>query len=132
MPERTLEQLRAANALAKVRSVESTTSAAAFASYVASLAPSILNNGLGQSCASLLARAKDRVDDPYHLLYQALQDWLCRDANDAPYPPGDLMAALTGGDRYTYLRAQAEALAWLEWLKRFSAAYLKPEGPEAP
>ncbi len=127
---RTLEQQRAADALHKVRMVSEASENVGkeFATYVTGLAPSIISNGLGQTCASLLARAKGNTSDPHHILYRYLQEWLCRDAPEAPYPAGtNLMTALVEGDRYQYLRAQAEALAWLEWMKRFSAAYLKTD-----
>lgn len=129
--KRTLEQERAKDALDKVREVEKRADAEVrdkFASYVSGLAPSIINNGLGQSCAGLLARAKGDPTDPHYELYRYLENWLCRDEPEAPYRGAkDLMDALTKGDRFHYLRAQAEALSWLEWLKRFSAAYLKSQ-----
>jgi CRISPR-associated protein Cmr5 len=34
------------------------------------------------------------------------------------------MAAIVNCDRAVYLRAQAETLAWLEWLKKFAVAFL--------
>lgn len=128
---KTLEQERAAYALAKVRDIREKLDAEKadkFASYVESLPANILSNGLGQTAATLLAQGKGRDGDPHRMLYNALQAWLCRDAIQAPYrSAGDLMNAIVSNDRNTYLRAQAEALAWLAWLKRFAVAYLKKE-----
>jgi CRISPR-associated protein Cmr5 len=126
-----MEQERAAHALTKVKDVKETLDAERadkFSSYVESLPATILSNGLGQAAATLLARAKGRDDDSHRMLYNALQAWLCRDAIQAPYrSAGDLMNAIVNNDRNTYLCAQAEALAWLAWLKRFAVAYLKKE-----
>lgn len=128
---KTLEQERAADALAKVRNIDQTLNAEKaekFASYVEGLPATILANGLGQAAATLLARAKGDRQDPHYKLYVCLQEWLCRDARQAPYRAAvDLMEAIVNNDRTTYLRAQAEALAWLAWLKKFTAAYLKKE-----
>lgn len=128
---RTLEQIRAADALTRVRSIEETfggdrEKADKFASYVESLPATILANGLGQAAATLLAQAKGNHGDPHYKLYSFLEDWLCRDASEAPYRlANDLMEAIVTNDRQVYLHAQAEALAWLEWLKKFAVAFLK-------
>ncbi|MBC7326080.1 MAG: type III-B CRISPR module-associated protein Cmr5 [Moorella sp. (in: Bacteria)] len=128
---RTLEQERAAHALEKVRAVQKTFSgdgekADKFASYVESLPATILANGLGQAAATLLAQAKGVQSDPHYKLYCFLEEWLCRDAAQAPYrQANDLMEAIVNNDRQAYLHAQAEALAWLEWLKKFAVAFLK-------
>lgn len=127
----TLEQRRAHHALDRVRTVEHKCSAETqqrFVSYVESLPAAVLANGLGQAAATLLAQAKGNERDAHYLLYRALQDWLCRDDPQAPYKgEADLMSAIVNHDRTTYLRAQAEALAWLEWLKKFAAAFLKKQ-----
>jgi len=127
--KRTLEQERAADALRKVRDIEEKLDADGrqrFVSYVESLPATIMANGLGQAAATLLARGEDRRQDPHRLLYDGLQDWLCRDAPEAPFRgASDLMEALVTRERSTYLRAQVEALQWLEWLKKFAVAYLK-------
>lgn len=129
---RTLEQDRAAHALSKVRLLEKEMDhekADKFASYVESLPASILNNGLGQSMATLLAQSKGAHKDPHYKLYAFIQEWLCRDNPQAPYRSAvDLMEAIVGNDRQAYLRAQAEALSWLNWMKKFAVAYLKKNG----
>ena len=83
-------------------------------------------NGLGQAAATLLGQAKGKESDPHRLLYNHLSQWLCRDAPDAPYKSEpQLIDAIVSKHEDTYLVAQAEALAWLVWLKKFSKAYLK-------
>lgn len=128
----TLEQERAAHALAKIRPASKEMfagdeeKAEKFASYVEGLPATILANGLGQAAATLLAQAKGDQSDPHYKLYRLLEEWLCRDAGQAPYRrANDLLEAIVDNDRQTYLHAQAEALAWLEWLKKFAVAFLK-------
>lgn len=128
--KRTMEQERAADALSKVTETEGKDGQflAKYVSYVEGLPATILMNGLGQAAATLLAAAKGK-EDPHKFLYDHLRKWLCRDAPQAPYrAQEDLLKAITGNDRATYLRAQAEALAWLVWLKKFAVAYLKEPG----
>jgi len=129
---RTLEQKRAAHALSKVRLLEKEMGhekADNFASYVESLPASILNNGLGQALATLLAQSKGDHMDPHYMLYAFIREWLCHDNPHAPYrSAADLMEAIVDNDRQAYLRAQAEALSWLNWMKKFAVAYLKKNG----
>jgi len=102
-----------------------------YAGYVESLPAAIVNCGLGQAAATLLAAAKKKdgnsAKDPHYVLYEHLQGWLCRPASsDAPYRGADkLMQAITAGDRNAYIHARAEALKWLEWHKKLAVAYLK-------
>lgn len=131
--KRTLEQERAAHALSKVRQIQETidpNKADKYASYVESLPATILNNGLGQALATLLAQSnKGDREDSHYQLYTHVQEWLCRDDPQAPYrSAGDLMEAIVSNDRQLYLRAQVEALSWLNWLKKFAVAYLKKDG----
>lgn len=130
---RTAEQERAADALGKVRYIGKKLDAEGrkrFVSYAESLPVAIMTNGLGQAAATLQARGEGRPHDPHYMLYDALKEWLC-DSPHAPYSgASDLMHALMNGDRGIYLRAQVEALRWLEWIKRFAVAYLKNDVDE--
>lgn len=125
----TLEQKRAKDALDKVRAIGRDCQGEQrkkFVSYTESLPATILTNSLGQAAAMLLAQAKNEERGAHHLLYNALKDWLCRDDPHAPYKgESDLMAAIVNHDRATYLHAQVEALAYLEWFKKFVVAFLK-------
>ncbi len=131
---KTLEQARAAHAYQKVQELTGQPDEwqKNYSSNVKSLPATILANGLGQAAASLLSAAKGKSNDPHMVLYRHLEDWLCRPGdNCAPYSSGtkDLMGAITGEDRNKYLHAQAEAMEWLSWLKKFAVALLKqPEG----
>ena len=144
--DRTIEQLRASDALKKVKQLRDGTNGYKvdcdkYASYAISLPSTILMNGLGQAAATLLSSskriAKDANEaekkkieiDAHYVLYKHLEEWLCSGYDQAPYKGfNDLMAAITVKDRDHYMRAQAEALAWLKWLKKFAEAYLKKPG----
>jgi CRISPR-associated protein Cmr5 len=105
-----------------------------YVSYVQALPANILQNGLGQALATLLAASKGKEEDPHHRLYEQIQSWLCRTDEDAPYAgkPKKLMKAITEGNEQAYLHAHAEALAYLVWLKKFAVAFLsKPDHGEA-
>jgi CRISPR-associated protein Cmr5 len=90
-------------------------------------------NGLGQAVATHLAAAKGNDSDPHRHLYDDLQAWLCGNAQlpGLPYAGrSDLIREITLHDEAAYLMAQAEALAYCGWLKRFAVAYLK--NPDTP
>jgi CRISPR-associated protein Cmr5 len=128
---RTLEQQRAANALERVHGLENERYGN-YRSYVERLPAQIVMNGLGQAVAMLYSQtpksARDEKSEDaraYGYLYDHLQRWLCGDHDAAPYrKKADLMKAITECDQDTYVRAHAEALAYLEWLKKFSRAFL--------
>ena len=137
---KTLQQRRAEHALSKVRDAENKHQGEErkkFVSYAENAPASILINGLGQAAATLRAQAKGNANDPHMAVYNALQDWLCGSDEAVPYKSycdrKDLLAAITGEDRDSYLHAQAEALAYLEWYKKFAVAFLKePDQKRAP
>ena len=124
-----LDQRRAAHALGRVRKKRRHPRQSDYLSYAKALPASILQNGLGQAMATLLAAAKPgNDDDPHFLLYRDLEDWLCGDDEDAPYRGAQgLLDAITMKDQRHYLRAQAEAQGYLNWLKKLAAAHLKAD-----
>jgi len=124
----TLAQRRAGHALARIRDHEKSGKDAykKYVSYAESFPATIVMNGLGQACATLLAKTDGDLKDANRLLYDDLQSWLCRDHSAAPFPKApDLMHDITEKDQRHYLRAQTEALAYLVWLKKFANAYLE-------
>lgn len=123
--EQTLDQLRAKDAFLKIKNVtKNQTQHDKYLSYVNALPATILMNGLGQAMASLLAAAKGKEEE-HKCLYNHVTSWLCRNDEDAPYSSGDLLENITKNDEDYYLHAQAEALAYLEWLKKFANAFLE-------
>lgn len=86
-------------------------------SAVNSLPAMVLMNGVGQAAA--FYRAKGGA---HRKVYDALAAWLCHAGGDGLLPgvyagETDLLKALTEGDQIRYRAAQAEAIAFLQWLK---------------
>ncbi len=126
----TTEQSRAANALERIRAhdVAGPASYGKYVSYVSALPAQIVMNGLGQALATQLATAGRgaRERDPHYLLYADVATWLA--SQIAPWngtAPPQLIDQLINSDQKTYLRAQVEALAYLNWLKKFARAILQ-------
>lgn len=119
---------RAAHAWGKIKEMQQLQPRVrdAYASYVVSLPAAILMNGLGQALAQLKAAAKPMENEPHELLYQHMQDWLCQDVPQAPYPSAlDLIEAIMKHDRKTYNWAVQEGLFWLKWHKKLAVSHLK-------
>ncbi len=119
--EKTSEQKRAAHALNVIKSMQGNQDGK-YRSYVQGLPASIVMDGLGQMAATLLVAAKGKTEDDHHRLHDNLQDWL-RTAG-AIDPQRTLLEFLTACTQDQYIWAQAEALSYLVWLKKFSQAYL--------
>ena len=140
----TIEQQRAANALGRVQALSGRSDGfkKRYRSYVDRLGPAIVMNGLGQALATERAAAgppprdatgsppRESADkDAHRELYASLNQWLCR-ADSGIYPNAtDLLNAIVSHGQSEYLRAQAEALSWLEWHKKCCrASFPKDEG----
>ncbi len=132
---RSLEQERAANALARVNELHGKTDAfkRRYRGYVDGLGPAIVMNGLGQALATERAGAgaEPKKDDEraHHEVYRSLQQWLCRKEGGVYPSSNDLLEAIMENGEERYLRAQAEALSWLEWHKKCCrASFPKGDG----
>ena len=96
----------------------------------------VLTNGLGQTLAFLLSKAK-RYDPSarrkpearaHDLLYTHLSRWVLEQLRvGVGQGQGDLLEWVLSTDSAGYRRATAEALAYLNWLKRFAEAKLPTE-----
>ena len=125
------EQERARNALACVDGLhdKSQEFKKLYRAYTDRLGPTIVMNGLGQALATERAAAGAAPksascrENAHRALYDNIQDWLCSDGGVYP-ARSDLLKAIMKGDESHYLRAQAEALSWLEWHKKFCRAAL--------
>ena len=127
---RSVEQERAANALARVDELCRQSDGYAkpdhfrsrYRGYIDRLGPAIVMNGLGQALATERAGAGSdpKKDDEraHHEVYRSLHLWLCRDGGGVYPVSEDLLQAIMDNDEALYLRAQAEALSWLEWHKK--------------
>lgn len=118
----TIEQKRSAHALAFVMELKHGKHGdyGKFKSYVSGLPATIVMNGLGQAIATELSSGEMGHDH----LFKAIEEWLLTKCDIYPENRG-LMKAITSHSQESYIRAQAEALAYLVWLKKFSQAYLK-------
>ena len=66
------------------------------------------------------------LDSSHGLLYRMVSDWLCTDGSGRVFEgETDALKAITTSDMTRYMAAQNEALALLEWLKKFALALLE-------
>lgn len=126
---KTVDQRRAADALSRIAELNSQSDKfkTRYRTYVDRLGPAIVMNGLGQALATERAAAgpqpKKNDEQAHHELYTSLNNWLCRQ-DGGIYPSGeDLLEQIMCNNEDLYLRAQAEALAWLEWHKKCCRAF---------
>ena len=125
----TLEQQRAKSALDRVTELadRSADFKKLYRAYVDRLGPAIVMNGLGQALAAELAAAGPKGNErerAHQELYTSMERWLCgKEHAESVFPKcDDLLRAITENPESRYLHAQAEALAWLEWHKKFCRA----------
>ena len=118
-----LDQKRAAHALAKVKQLGH---CEYYVSYVSALPAVIVTNGLGQALAMLLAKSKGDVKSEHHRLYSHLAEWLSQQIIELKTDRvDDVVKKLMDGNQALYVKAQAESMAYLNWLKQFARAYLR-------
>ena len=123
--KQSLDQRRAKHALKCIKTRQKDdTKQSDYLRYVKALPATILQNGLGQAMATLRASSKGKEENAHYRLYKDVQSWLCSDNEDATFSKGDLLEAITSNNQQHYLKAQAEAQAYLIWLKKFAAAFL--------
>ena len=131
---RTIQQQRAENALERVDALPKRDEfRKSYRAYADSLGPTIVMNGLGQALATEKAAAGENPSSDreraHFRLYENVSQWLCR-RDGGVYPSErDVLKALISNDEAAYLLAQVEALAWLEWHKKFCRAYLPADEP---
>jgi len=125
MAMQSIEQQRAKAALAWAESqgknVDSETVSAAVA-----MPAMILMNGLGQTAAFYKSKKSKDPNKPsaYENLYKLLSDWLKKNVKSYANKK-DLLEGITQCDAKDYRAAQVEALAYLQWVKKFAKAYAK-------
>ncbi|MDM8561247.1 type III-B CRISPR module-associated protein Cmr5 [Candidatus Parabeggiatoa sp. HSG14] len=127
----TMQQQRAAFALEgveKAREELDEKQRKEYKSHVSALPFMIHANGLGQAAAfykSKCADSKGKKKLDYLLLYQLLSDWLSQD--DQPFAGMDLLEGITKEDMHAYITAQAEAMVFMSWVKKFATAFMQDE-----
>lgn len=113
--QRTLQQLRAAQAFQDVESVSGNVQSE-YNSLVRSLPALIQSDGLAPTLAFLNAKGK-----PHHkAAYEHLGAWVLKELNGS----GKFIEWLisTDTDSFKYRQATTETMAYLTWLKRFAEA----------
>lgn len=132
--ERTLAQRRAAFALKRIKDVAGwgkKDDKAKYARLVRKLPAMVLHNGLGQALAFHLADAQGDKGLPARTVVRHLTEWFAE--RGQPYEGlvaadlGSLISKLVDGDSRAYVRAQQEALALLDWMKKLADAFLPKE-----
>jgi CRISPR type III-B/RAMP module-associated protein Cmr5 len=129
----TLEQRRAAFALAKIEGIKTSTDKAKYKTQLLKLPARLHSNGLGQTVAFYLSAGPGKPK-PETIICDWLQSWLV--GEQELYPPQDLVKSLAGiglGEgvdaEARYRTASTEARALAVWLKRFAEAFI--EGDKA-
>lgn len=133
LPHRSLAQRRAEHALDKVKALQAENAYGNYVSYVKALPATIIVSGLGQALA--MENAGKKLG--HKKLFKHMRAWLCEGWQHTPYQLAlaeddtAFFKAISGGDEAKYIKAQAEALEYLEWLKKFAVAFLmEPEEGE--
>ncbi|HBT96740.1 MAG TPA: type III-B CRISPR module-associated protein Cmr5 [Desulfobulbaceae bacterium] len=122
----TKEQQRAAFALECVERVFCNSMDKDTANFVVGVPTMILTNGLGQTLAFLLSKQKPGEDNKHTKTFKTIKAWLERQGIDKLNPDDENLVFLkkfADLKQRNYLRAQQEALAMLQWLKRYVRAF---------
>lgn len=116
----TLQQARAQHALAQVKLWGALNDASKLKARCSELPFMIHANGLGQAAAFFKSK---KNKDGYNVVFAALQSWLLQTGR--PFAgKTDLMQAIVTQDLHAYRMAQAEAVLYMDWVKKFASAYL--------
>lgn len=122
----TLAQDRSAFALKSVKDLRGDRDK--FAKFVSGMPAMILQNGLGQAMSFMLAKGtKDgrfQPADRHIEAFDMIAEWLKKREILASTEKERVVASLSQMNQSGYLQAQNEALALLEWVKRYANAGL--------
>lgn len=115
----TIQQERARFALERIQEAAKDCSIhKEYKSYASGLPAMIHMNGLGQAAAFYKSK-----EGNHEKLYELLSEWLCKEGQ--PYAGcSNLLEGITSKDMHSYRLAQAEAQALMEWVKKFSRAFM--------
>lgn len=126
----TLQQKRAQHALKQVKSWITLNDGSKLKARSSELPFMVHANGLGQAAAFFKSKGQK---DGYNFVFIALERWLCESSGpfgsqqnpaSANKKPVDLMQSIVDADLHTYRMAQAEAIHYMDWIKKFASAYL--------
>lgn len=128
----TMQQRRARQALTDIQgsvdaAKEDRDFQKALRAYVSEMPAMIHMSGLGQAAAFYRSKGKgeDAKARARLCVYNLLSGWLRQTGQ--PYESKDLLDGITTGDMQTYRLAQAEAMAYMDWAKKFATAFIEAE-----
>jgi CRISPR-associated protein Cmr5 len=142
MSKRSLGQQRAAHGLKCIDALKGDSQTAGkYVGYVKGLPAAILANGLGQALATELAAG----DKAHNKLAEHVAHWLLSSPgrpkgwdlpkenhskeNENSAVARELLNRIVASDQRAYVWAQAEAIAYVGWLKKLAVAFLSKEEP---
>lgn len=128
-PLRSMDQERAEFALTKIQAIlggPDTSHKVEVRRYLNNLPALIRMNGLGQALAFFRMKGEGTAHDT---IYRMVGVWLCDVGSKGRIfsESADALSAITQSDMAHYMAAQNEALALLQWLKKFAVALLPKE-----
>jgi len=119
----TKEQKRSAFALKRINDFGTKVSKDD-ANFIVGTPTMILTNGIAQTMAFLLSKKDEKKEVKEVKVFKILQQWL---STEIPALNGTdektFLKQFSTLDQNDYLRAQKEALALLQWLKRYARAF---------
>lgn len=125
---KTLEQKRAQSAWNEIQKIKEKSFQSEYASWAKKLPVLILTNGLGQTLAFLKSKTNSNSNTAkaQESLLETLNKWLL----DTPTfkwgdNSSDILQRIVESSSDTYRLATIEALAFLNWLRRFAEGYLE-------
>lgn len=125
---KTLEQKRAKSAWDEIQEIKKESFQSEYASWAKKLPVLVLTNGLGQTLAFLKSKSNgdSRTAKAQGRLLETLNGWLLTPPtfkweNNNP----DILQRIVESSSDTYRLATMEALAFLNWLRRFAEGYLE-------
>ena len=129
-PLRSMDQERAEFALKKIQAIlggADQSHKAEVRRYLNNLPALIRMNGLGQALAFFRMKGEGTAHEAINRMVGA---WLCDASSKGRIfsESTDALSAITQSDMAHYMAAQNEALALLQWLKKFAVALLPKEG----
>ena len=121
----TKEQQRSAFALQRIQDFGADGVSKNDANFIVGTPNMILANGIAQTMAFLLSKQKNDQIVVEVKVFKILKKWLSREISSLSDAADDrnFLALFSTLEQNDYLRAQDEALALLQWLKRYARAF---------
>lgn len=128
---RSLEQERARFAWERIIAAKKRNNdfAQKYGQLARSAAADVQTNGLAQTLAFWKAKGKGKQDDEHQVIYQDVSEWVLNRIGVSKVKELLPWIMHEGTTTNQYRQATAEAMAFLQWLKRFAEAELSEEKP---